>query len=160
MDWLHSVCWVSRLNVYLRRWRLRSHLNPWLDAEAPEDPGCSRCCIATIDSCTVKSWTSHENSGIVTPWYNSIASEKECPSDCAMCASCSQRGETELRALLTARPKDCDCAKVAMGIDPRFAPMSCPCYCSRWETLRTQCPYQLVGVSRSPSWRVHCGSSI
>ena len=108
----------------------------------PEDPGCSRCCIATIDSCTVKSWTSHENSGIVTPWYNSIASEKECPSDCAKCASCSQRGETELRALHTARPKDCDCAKVTMGIDPCFAPMSCPCYCSRWETLRTQCPYQ------------------
>ena len=41
----------------------------------PEDPGCSRCCIATLDSCTVKSWTSHENSRIATPWYNSIASE-------------------------------------------------------------------------------------
>jgi hypothetical protein len=108
---------------------------------APEDPGCSRCCIDTGDSCIVKSWISHENSRIATPWYNSLASEKECPSDCAECASCSQRSEEELRALLARRPEDCDCAKATMGIDPCFAPMSCACYCSRWEDLRTHCPY-------------------
>ena len=109
---------------------------------APEDPGCSICCIATLESCMVKSWASHENSGTAAPWYNNTASEKKCPSDCPRCASCSQRSEKELRALLMRGPQGCDCAKVPIGIDPCFAPMSCACYCSRWQDLTTQCPYQ------------------
>jgi hypothetical protein len=108
----------------------------------PEDSGCSKCCIPTGDSCIVKSWTSNENSGITAPWYNNTAFEKECPSGCLRCASCSQRSEKELRAFLMSGPQKCDCAKVAMGIDPCFAPMSCACYCSRWQDVRTQCPYE------------------
>jgi hypothetical protein len=109
---------------------------------APDDLGCSSCCIVGADSCTVKRWSSHENPTTVTPWYNSIESVRECPSNCSPCASCSSRSEKELRDLLTRKPKDCDCAKATIGIDPCFAPMSCACYCSRWEDLKTQCPYE------------------
>jgi hypothetical protein len=107
---------------------------------APDEPGCSRCCIPkSHGSCTLMYWptdSSHGTQGL-QPWYLASEERKTCPSDCRPCARCTRRHEQEIQ-WLGVRP-ECDCTKPT-GSDPCIEPESCNCYCSSMKALSHHCP--------------------
>ncbi|MDY7232906.1 hypothetical protein [Hyalangium rubrum] len=81
--------------------------------------------------------TEQELAGI-TPWYNASSFEEgACPSECRICARCTQRAASDLQQL--GKRPDCDCSK-PVGIDACRSPDSCGCYCSRFQRLSEACP--------------------
>lgn len=105
---------------------------------APTQDGCATCCRPLDNGmCTQLSWTGGPDSK-VTPWYNAQkALGTACPPDCRKCADCLDRDRTTLAKLK--RPEDCACEGREFGPDPCHAPLSCECYCSRYERLAAKC---------------------
>lgn len=105
---------------------------------APTQDGCATCCRALDNGmCTQLSWTGGPDSK-VTPWYNAQkALGKACPPDCRACAKCLDRDREIFQKLK--RPEGCACEGREFGPDPCHTPMSCECYCSRYERLAAMC---------------------
>jgi hypothetical protein len=103
---------------------------------APDEPGCASCC-STHDSGCERLWSPEDWSqpGMGEAWYN--AASAGCPRECAACASCNERQERELAAML---PFKCDCENFQPTIDPCFQRGSCACECSRRQHLTKACP--------------------
>ena len=111
--------------------------NAKIGCRSPNRPGCGTCCTPSGMSCIVRSWAP----GGVTdaaPWYNDERTLRECPSGCALCASCLDRSETELCDVLPAI-QTCDCS-IPSGPDPCEQPSTCACACERYDGTSRDCP--------------------
>ncbi len=105
---------------------------------APSAEGCATCCRPLANGmCTQLSWTGGADSEAV-PWYNAQkALGKACPPDCRKCAQCLERDRDTLAKMK--RPEGCACDPHKKVVDPCHSPMSCACFCSRYERLAAKC---------------------
>ena len=114
---------------------------------APGEPGCASCCVQDAEGCeTLTSehdWATRFPN--VTPWYNITGYlAGACPTDCAVCASCTKKSEQQLREL---GERACACERFApgagtggVGVDPCGDETSCECYCQEHGDLSAACP--------------------
>jgi hypothetical protein len=104
---------------------------------SPLEPGCARCCVPSSAGCSVFAALGPWDAGDVTPWYNDIYSNPECPEGCLPCAACLDRSEELLCELLDAG-QGCDCTQPP-GLDP-CGGGGCDCYCSLYMGVTQACP--------------------
>ena len=111
-------------------------------------PGCSQCCVSTVD-------LEGQESCSIDELNTSTSLPGPCAATCPACARCSISAEQSLAEKADSARPDCNCPETDIVNDPCYDLAGCACFCSSLEWSLSACPQS---ASAACSKGNHCGA--